>query len=126
VVDTDSVIGDDKAKKEDGYYPPHLHPSNGRYIQRVPSPDALSEISVGENGMLWAGHRSIAMQPLSRIRSRSRGRSRPETKLETWLHAFWIRNKGLAMVLLAQVFGVSMNVTTRWAYTQKISIIIVC
>lgn len=29
------------------------------------------------------------------------------------LRAFYARNKGLAYVLLAQVFGVLMNVTTR-------------
>jgi hypothetical protein len=103
------------SKKEDGRYPKHLHPSFNydSHIPRVPSPDTLSEISVGENGLLRPGRGSIALQPLSRFTSRSPGPARKPGKLKIWANDFWIRNKGLAYVLLAQIFGVLMNVTTR-------------
>ena len=102
-----------KAKKED-VHQQHLHPAwnYGAHIQRIPSPDTLSEISVGENGLLRPGRGSIALQPLRRIASASPGPPRQRTKYE-WFGEFWLRNKGLAYVLLAQIFGVLMNVTTR-------------
>ena len=107
---------DTTAKKESGHYPQHLHPAfnHDRYIQRVPSPDTLSEISVGENGLLRPGRGSIALQPLRRVASRSPGPASAQSKLQD----FWTRNKGLAYVLLAQIFGVLMNVTTRYAHAH--------
>lgn len=112
VIET-SVEDGGKAAKENGHQQ-HLHPTNhyGASIARIPSPDTLSEISVGENGLLRPGRGSIALQPLSRIASRSPG-PQPRGGFAVWLHEFWIKNKGLAYVLLAQIFGVLMNVTTR-------------
>ena len=37
----------------------------------------------------------------------------PVSTLKCTAFAFWARNKGLALVTLAQLFGVMMNVTTR-------------
>jgi hypothetical protein len=37
----------------------------------------------------------------------------PPPTVEGWIRIFWTRNKGLMLVLLAQVFGTLMNVTTR-------------
>lgn len=107
-----------KGKSDHGHYPQHLHP--GHYLQRIPSPDTSSEISIGENGLLQPGRGSIALQPLSRIRSGgSADPSRPKSRFEAWLEGFWIRNKGLFYVLMAQIFGVLMNVTTRQAYVHE-------
>ncbi len=39
--------------------------------------------------------------------------SAPPTKWKRRLQASWATNKGLALVILAQLFGVMMNVTTR-------------
>jgi hypothetical protein len=93
----------------------HLHPNHyyGNSILRVPSPDTLSELSLDDNGLFRSRRNSIALQPLGRIASRSPG---PGSR-RTWtgkLDAFWIKNKGLGLVLLAQIFGVLMNVTTRY------------
>lgn len=35
------------------------------------------------------------------------------SKITRWASAFWIRNKGIFLVLFAQIFGCLMNVTTR-------------
>ena len=100
------------AKKENSQT---LHPNAWSYhvaLGRVPSP-TLSEISVGENGLLRPGRGAIALRPLRRIASHSPG-AQQNPRFRTWLDEFWIKNKGLAYVLFAQVFGVLMNVTTRY------------
>lgn len=39
--------------------------------------------------------------------------SRPRTKYAAKARIFWLRNKGMFLVLLAQMFGASMNVMTQ-------------
>lgn len=39
--------------------------------------------------------------------------SRPRTKYAAKVRIFWLRNKGMVLVLLAQMFGASMNVMTQ-------------
>lgn len=73
---------------------------------RSPSPGAASELSFEE---IRTGRSS------SRGRAH-RGTSRSPAPPKTWkdrIHASWVRNKGLALVLVAQIFGTLMNVTTR-------------
>jgi hypothetical protein len=105
VIETADVKG-----KEDGL---HLHPNQyyGNSILRVPSPDTLSELSIDDNGLVRPGRGSIALQPLGRIASRSP--APPKRTFKERLRVSWIKNKGLGLVLLAQVFGTLMNVTTR-------------
>jgi hypothetical protein len=83
---------------------PRLNVPNAPNILRISSPDAFSEISerVG---------RSISLPPPGqRLRSQSPA---PAKGIRGRVKASWVRNKGLALVLLAQVFGTLMNVTTR-------------
>lgn len=75
---------------------------------RPASPDTLSLLSVEE------------YEPLRTARSASRdGRrnvSQSPAPPKGWkgrIQASWVRNKGVLMVVLAQVFGTSMNVLTR-------------
>ncbi|KIW05156.1 uncharacterized protein PV09_03707 [Verruconis gallopava] len=91
----------------------HLRPGHfySNSIARIPSPDVFSELSVDDNGLVRPGRGSIALQPLGRIASRSP--APPRGKVGKKLQEFWARNKGLGLVLLAQVFGTLMNVTTR-------------
>ena len=85
-----------------------------RYLQaplsrssRTLSPDALSILSTDEYEQLQPSRSLTLSAPEDgqSFESPSGWRAR--------LAAAWIRNKGLAYMLLAQVFGVLMNVTTR-------------
>nr|OQO18785.1 hypothetical protein B0A51_13757 [Rachicladosporium sp. CCFEE 5018] len=72
------------------------------------SPDTLSNFSLDEYEQI---------HPPSRSRTSHNPPKRyTNARIERWryaLAAFWLRNKGLAYMLLAQVFGTMMNVTTR-------------
>jgi len=74
------------------------------------SPDALSNLSSDEYEQLRPSH-SLTF-PAHEDDSTSQP-TESSTGLRARLSASWIRNKGLAYMLLAQVFGVLMNVTTR-------------
>ena len=74
------------------------------------SPDALSNLSAEEYEQLRPS-RSLTF-PAHEDHSTSQPTESP-TGWRARLAAVWIRNKGLAYMLLAQVFGVLMNVTTR-------------
>jgi hypothetical protein len=104
-------IDDDHRK--DGTKPPYpsqLNVPHGATILRISSPDAFSEFSIEDDGRGRRG-RSVSPQPPGqRYLSKSPA---PIPKVKGWGRAFWTRNKGLALVLLAQVFGTLMNVTTR-------------
>lgn len=84
----------------------HLNTPGAPNILRISSPDALSEISVEER----TGRSALLQSPGLRLASRSPA---PVRGVKGRVKAFWVRNKGLALVLLAQVFGCLMNVTTR-------------
>ena len=74
------------------------------------SPDALSNLSADEFEQLQPSH------PVTWPSYSDDPTGKPPPSLIGWrnkLAAYWIRNKGLAYMLLAQVFGVLMNVTTR-------------
>lgn len=78
---------------------------------RVPSPDP-SLISIDDSNNIRLG-RNPDYVPIHHGRgcaSRSPTRSRT---LRSRLKLFWITNKGLALVLISQLFGTLMNVTTR-------------
>jgi hypothetical protein len=83
---------------------------------RSHSPDTLSNLSVDEINDLRRTRSPFDAS--SAIHSRHAGRS-PGPSLSAWarmkgrLSRFWLRNKGLGLVLLSQVFGTLMNVTTR-------------
>lgn len=70
------------------------------------SPDVLSLLSVDELEQIRPSRRS------SRVSQLDIGLTKPQG-LRARLHSFWIRNKGLFLMLLAQFFGVLMNVSTR-------------
>jgi drug/metabolite transporter (DMT)-like permease len=73
---------------------------------RPVSPDTLSNLSADEFDQI---------RP-SRSPSRNSINGQPLQAAPGWrgkLQAFWIRNKGLAYMLIAQIFGTLMNVTTR-------------
>ena len=91
--------------------------SSNRYLSaplsqhsRPLSPDALSNLSAEEFEQLRP-LRSVTWPSYSDDPAR-----KPPPPLTGWRNkvaAYWTRNKGLAYMLLAQVFGVLMNVTTR-------------
>jgi hypothetical protein len=87
-----------------------LEPPQYRAPHRPLSPDTLSNLSVEEFDQLgprndepsvWldGGHQALKSSWTARWQARFR--------------ASWLRNAGLFYMLLAQVFGVMMNVTTR-------------
>lgn len=89
-----------------------LEPPQYRVPHRPLSPDTLSNLSAEEFDQLgprndelfvWqdGGHQALTLKPTW------------TAKWQAKLHASWIRNAGLFYMLLAQVFGVMMNVTTR-------------
>jgi hypothetical protein len=74
------------------------------------SPDALSNLSADEFEQLQPS------RPVTWPSYSDDPAGKPPPSLIGWrnkLTAYWVRNKGLAYMLLAQVFGVLMNVTTR-------------
>jgi hypothetical protein len=80
---------------------------------RAPSPDTLSNLSVDE-----INERRRSRSPLyfSGSRHASRSRALPSSiwgSVKSGLNRFWIKNKGVALVLVSQIFGTLMNVTTR-------------
>jgi len=89
----------------------HLNIPNGDSILRALSPDTLSEFSIDDGDTAQIG-RPLLRRPGANDRHPSKSPAPPLT-IRIRLKAFWIRNKGLALVLLAQFFGILMNVTTR-------------
>ena len=97
----------------------NLESNNGGFLSaplsgpiRPLSPDTLSNLSVDEYEQIRPGRRSSHQQDGSR-RSPSQSPTPPPRGVRGKLHQFWVRNKGLAYMLLGQVFGTLMNVTTR-------------
>lgn len=88
-----------------------LNVPSGNSILRSLSPDTLSEFSFDDGEAARIG-RPLLRRPDSIDRHQSKSPAPPLTTTNR-LKAFWIRNKGLALVLLAQFFGILMNVTTR-------------
>ncbi|KAF2461260.1 hypothetical protein BDY21DRAFT_278912 [Lineolata rhizophorae] len=109
--DSESRLSDKPSGGTDGQeqYIAHNHqhlsvPFNGSI--RAPSPDTLSNLSADEYAQLRRQSHSPG--------SRYHGSSTPSsTGVKAKLYEFWVRNKGLALVLLSQAFGVLMNVFTR-------------
>ena len=77
---------------------------------RVPSPDP-SLISIDDSSNIRPG-RNPDYVPFHHDRLASRSPAPPRT-LKGRVRASWIANKGLALVLISQLFGTLMNVTTR-------------
>ena len=75
------------------------------------SPDTLSNLSADEYEQIRPGRRSSLGPALTISRSHSPGPA--PHGIRNRLHQSWNRNKGLAYMLLGQVFGTLMNVTTR-------------
>lgn len=88
-----------------------LDASDGNAILRLPSPGTFSEFSVDDTDAFRTG-RPFLQVPGATNRHASKSPSPPRT-IKGKLKAFWTRNKGLALVLVAQIFGTLMNVTTR-------------
>ncbi|OCK93953.1 uncharacterized protein K441DRAFT_563860 [Cenococcum geophilum 1.58] len=79
---------------------------------RAPSPDTLSNISIDDLNNIRIG-RIPDYLPVPASRRHASSSPAPPKTLKEKAAVFWTRNKGLALVLLAQVFGTLMNVTTR-------------
>ncbi|USP76629.1 uncharacterized protein yc1106_03903 [Curvularia clavata] len=77
---------------------------------RVPSPDP-SLLSIDDPTNIRLG-RNPEFVPLYHGRQPSRSPAPPRT-LKGRIRASWAANKGLALVLISQLFGTLMNVTTR-------------
>jgi len=88
-----------------------LIPPDGNALLRLPSPDAFSELSIEDIEPTRTG-RPLFRQPGQPGRRVSKSPVPPQSTTGR-LKAFWTRNKGLALVLIAQFFGVLMNTTTR-------------
>lgn len=74
---------------------------------RASSPDGFSEMSMDESYSLQIPRRGSGARNFP-------SSATPAVGLKAKAFAFWARNKGLGYVLLAQVFGTLMNVTTRY------------
>ena len=78
---------------------------------RVPSPNpSLLSIDDSENIRYGRNPDYVPDQNDSRYNSRSRV---PPQTLKGRVQALWYRNKGLFLVLISQLFGTLMNITTR-------------
>ena len=97
--------------------PKSLSFSNGGFLSapltgpvRPLSPDTISNLSIDEYEQIRPGRPSRQLDGDGRRISDSPA---PPRGFKGKLQSFWIRNKGLAFMLLGQVFGTLMNVTTR-------------
>ena len=108
----------DASAFRDQVMPKMSHEHDSRYLRtplsgpiRPLSPDTLSNLSADDYEQIRPP------QPSRNPRNGDiHGSPRPKTYKPGWrgrLEAFWVRNKGLAYMLAAQVFGTLMNVTTR-------------
>ncbi|QDS76577.1 hypothetical protein FKW77_007055 [Venturia effusa] len=73
---------------------------------RASSPNAFSEMSIDDRHSLHATRRGSESRNIS-------SSAAPAVGLKGKARAFWARNKGLALVLVAQIFGSLMNMTAR-------------
>ncbi|KAF2840825.1 hypothetical protein M501DRAFT_930558 [Patellaria atrata CBS 101060] len=83
-------------------------------VIRAPSPDTLSNLSVEDYNALRTG-RAIELlhYPDHQGQTHASRSPAPPLSLKKKIQNAWIRNKGLCLVLIAQLFGTLMNVTTR-------------
>tara|TARA_R110002003_G_scaffold72_1_gene6695 strand:- start:21982 stop:22428 length:447 start_codon:yes stop_codon:yes gene_type:complete len=88
---------------------PPLHVNRGAI--RASSPDP-SLISIDDSNNIRLG-RSPDYLPAQHGRTQASRSPAPPRTILARLHLFWVTNKGLALVLIAQLFGTLMNVTTR-------------
>lgn len=79
---------------------------------RAPSPDP-SLISIDDSNNIRRGRNPDYVPVESGRRRASRSPAPSPQTVRGRLQLFWITNKGLAFVLIAQLFGTLMNVTTR-------------
>jgi hypothetical protein len=80
---------------------------------RAPSPDP-SIISIDDANNIGLGRNpEYLLVPDESRRHVSRSPAAHPRTLKAKVQVFWTRNKGLALVLISQVFGTLMNVTTR-------------
>jgi hypothetical protein len=86
---------------------------NGCGATRTPSPDSDSlSRDESSHARLNSNLYHLTVQS-SRRRYASRSPAPPPRTVLGRLQLFWVKNKGLAQVLMAQFFGTLMNVTTR-------------
>jgi hypothetical protein len=76
---------------------------------RTTSPDS----SIGDSSTVRLGRGSQYSSVHGARRHASRSPAPPPRTVHAKLQIFWVKNKGLALVLIAQFFGALMNVTTR-------------
>ena len=74
------------------------------------SPDTLSNLSLEDYDAIRLVRRSQSTHEAEPL---SQSPAVPARGIRGWLGRFWVRNKGLGYMLIAQVFGTLMNVTTR-------------
>lgn len=79
---------------------------------RAPSPDP-SLISIDDSNNIRLGRRPDYLPARDGFRQASRSPAPPPRGLKGKLQASWTANKGLVLVLVSQLFGTFMNVTTR-------------
>jgi hypothetical protein len=84
----------------------HVPRDYANAILRASSPDGFSEMSMDDRLSVQIPCRGSGLGNPSSPPT-------PPAGLKGKALAFWSRNKGLGYVLLAQVFGTLMNVTTR-------------
>ena len=78
---------------------------------RVPSPDP-SLISIDDSNNIRLGRNPVYVSAHTGRRHASHSPA-PQRGLKSRIQRSWIANKGLALVLISQLFGTLMNVTTR-------------
>lgn len=109
--------------------------SHGQYLEiplqtsrpnRRPSLDStyseLSELSINSAELHHGGHHRPLLSPPNnhdhRLRSLSPAPPVRRRGFRGYIDAFWLRNKGVVLVLLAMVFGSGMNVAARLMETD--------
>lgn len=79
---------------------------------RAPSPDP-SILSIDDVESIRLGRNPDYLPPLQSGRRHASRSPAPPRPVKARLRTFWIMNKGLVLILFAQMFGTMMNVSTR-------------
>ena len=79
---------------------------------RVPSPDP-SLLSIDDSSNIRLGRNPDYVPPFHQGRRYASHSPAPPRTLKGRAQRFWVANKGLGLVLISQLFGTLMNVTTR-------------
>jgi hypothetical protein len=107
-----SAVAEDNHGKPTAKTSPYLDVPLQSALNR--SSDTVSDLSLYSADNENERRTGRLLTPSGTYRLPSMSPGPPPTTRKGKFNVFWMKNKGLVLVMLAQLFGVMMNVATRW------------